>query len=298
MMAMKLTSPSVVRRILQEHGLRPRRRWGQHFLCDENVLNKVVEAAGLSPEDRVFEIGAGLGTLTQRLATEAKEVVAVEIDPKLTPILREQLAEHPNVRIVEADVLKLDWASLFPPGEEAKALGNLPYGITSPVLEGLIGHRDLFSQAVLMIQLEVAEKLMAPPGRRGASSLGVFVQAYCDVEQVMRISRSVFVPRPEVDSALVRLTFLESPRFQAPEERFLSVVHAAFGMRRKTILRALVLCPRLPLTLRPEQARGILEHAGIEETRRGETLTIEEFDRLALALYELEKHSSSRRKRS
>jgi 16S rRNA (adenine1518-N6/adenine1519-N6)-dimethyltransferase len=292
---MKLTSPGVVRKILQQHGIRPRKSLGQHFLCDENVLNKIVEAADLKPQDHVLEIGAGLGTLTQSIASKASQVIAVEIDPRLIPILEEQLADCSNVKIIEGDILKLDWASLLPGGKLAKAMGNLPYGITSPLIDKLIQHRDLFTQAILLVQLEVAEKLTAPVGTRGSSSLGVMVQAYCEVKQVMRVSRNVFFPRPEVDAALLQLISLQTPRFQAPEELFLSVVHAAFGMRRKTILRALALSPQLKLTV--EQARRVLRLAGIEEGRRGETLKLEEFDRLAQA-YGLERHSSSRLSRS
>jgi len=280
----KLTSPKVVRRILMERGVRPRRRWGQHFLCDENVLNNIIEAARLRPEDLIFEIGAGLGTLTQRIAPQAQKIVAVEIDPKLTPILREQLAEHPNVEIIEADVLKLDWTKLFP-GRKAKTLGNLPYGITSPLIERLIEHRGLFEEALWMVQLEVAERLTAPVGTRNSSALGVLVQALFEVEQLALISKNVFFPRPEVDGMLLRLTPLGKPRFQASLEAFKTALKAAFGMRRKTILQALARSPQL--NLGRESARRLLEASKIEGTRRGETLTLEELDRLAHALEDL-----------
>lgn len=288
MSRLKLSSPSTVRKLLKEHGIRPRKRWGQHFLCDENILEKMVKAAQLQPKDRVLEIGAGLGTLTQHLAPHVHEVIAVEIDPRLIPILHEQLADFTNVKIVQADVLQLDWRALLE-GKKAKALGNLPYVITSPLLEKLIQHRDVFQQAVLMVQLEVAEKLTAPVGTRGSSPLGVFMQAFCEVERVARVSKNVFFPRPEVDSALLRFVFLTRPRFRASEESFMAVVRAAFGMRRKTLRQALALSPDLKLS--PEQARGLLRQAGIEEARRGETLTIEEFDRLAQALDKLRKSS-------
>jgi 16S rRNA (adenine1518-N6/adenine1519-N6)-dimethyltransferase len=282
----KLTSPSVVRRILREHGIRPRKRWGQHFLCDENVLHRVIEAAELAPHDRAFEIGPGLGVLTQRLAERASEVVAVEIDARLIPILQEQLAGYNNVRIVQGDVLQLDWGKVLDSsGRRWKALGNLPYGITSPLLERLIEHRALFERAVWMMQLEVAEKLLAPPGTRESSSLGVFVQAHCEVERIMRVSKNSFYPRPEVDSAVVRLRCLETPRFRASREAFSRVVSAAFGMRRKTILRALTLSPQLGLST--EEVKHLLHEAGIEGRRRGETLTIEELDRLAQAFERL-----------
>jgi 16S rRNA (adenine1518-N6/adenine1519-N6)-dimethyltransferase len=271
-----------VRKLLSERGIRPRKRWGQHFLCDENVLEKIIAAAQLQPQDRVFEIGAGLGVLTQRIAPRVREVIAVEIDPLLIPILREQLSEFSDVRIVHADVLQLDWQTLFPPDQKIKVMGNLPYGITSPLLGRLIHHRDLFQDALVMVQLEVAEKLNASPGTRECSSLGIFVQAYCDVDYITRVSRNVFFPRPEVDSALLRIRFRGQARFQASEDGFLAVLHAGFGLRRKMIQRALVLSPQLQLTA--DQVRKLLHRAGIEGTRRGETLTLEELDRLAQAL--------------
>jgi len=286
-MAQKLTSPRVVRELLKRYGIRPRKRWGQHFLCDENVLHKILEAAELSPQDRVFEIGPGLGVLTEAIAERVPKgkIIAVEIDGRLLPILQEHLARFPNVTIVHDDALKIDWGSLFPPEVKAKALGNLPYNITSPLLEKFIEHRQRFERAVWMMQLEVAQKTTAPPGTREASSLGVFVQAFCEAELLFRVSKRSFWPPPEVDSALVRLSPLEKPRFKAPEEAFLKTVRAAFGLRRKTLLRALTLSPHLKLSR--EQARTILRQAGIEESRRGETLTLEEFDRLAQELARL-----------
>lgn len=291
MIELKLISPRVVRQLLRERGIRPRKRWGQNFLCDENVLEKIMAAAQLQPEDRLFEIGAGLGVLTQRIASSAREVIAVEIDPLLIPVLQEQLSTHPNVRIVHADVLELDWRTLFTSSEKFRAMGNLPYGITSPLLKKLVEHRDLFQAAILMVQLEVAEKLAAPAGTRECSSLGVFVQAYCHVEHVARVSKNVFFPRPEVDAALLRLVFLDRPRFHASEASFLAIVHAGFGMRRKTIQRALALAPKLQLT--PDQVRELLTKAEIDGTRRGETLTLDEFDRLAQALEVLTRSGSA-----
>lgn len=283
----RLTSPSVVQKILEAHGLRPRKRWGQHFLCDENVLHKIVEAAELSPEDRAFEIGPGLGVLTERIAPLVREVVAVEIDPRLIPLLKERLTPFENVRLVEGDVLAVPWEELLPWGGASaekrwKALGNLPYGITSPLLEKLIEHRERFSLGVLMVQLEVAEKLTAPLGTRGASALGAWVQAFCEVEVLFRVSRNSFWPRPEVDSALVRLRFLDPPKLRASAASYKKIVRAAFGWRRKTLLRALTLAPELGLSR--EEAEALLERAGIAGSRRGETLTAEELDRLAQAL--------------
>ena len=283
----KLTAPSVVRRLLEERGLQPQKRWGQHFLCDENVLRKILEAAELTPEDRVFEVGPGLGVLTERLAQVAWEVVAVEIDRRLIPVLEERLRPFRNVRLVWGDVLQVPWEELLPlEGDERehrwKALGNLPYGITSPLLERLIEHRERFSLAVWMVQLEVAEKIAAPLGTRGASALGAWVQAFCAVEVLFRVSRNAFWPRPDVDSAVVRLRLLDRPRLTASAESYRKAVRVAFGWRRKTLLKALTLAPELRLPR--EAAKSLLERAGIEGHRRGETLTLEELDRLAREL--------------
>lgn len=286
-MAEKLTSPRVVRRLLEAHGLRPKKRWGQHFLCDENVLDQIVEAAEPAPEDRVFEIGPGLGVLTERLAPVVREVVAVEIDRELIPVLKERLRPFPNVHLVPGDVLKVPWEELLLLEEDRresrwKALGNLPYGITSPLLEKLVEHRERFSLAVLMVQQEVAEKVAAPLGTRGASALGAWVQAFCDAEVIARVSRNSFWPRPDVDSALLRLRFLSRSRLSASEESYKKAVRAAFGWRRKTLLKALTLAPEGGLSR--EAAESLLTRAGIEGHRRGETLTLEELDRLAQAL--------------
>lgn len=277
-----LNSARAVRRLLEERGIRPRKRWGQHFLCDGHILEKVVEAARLRADESVFEIGAGLGTLTRRLATVADEVIAVEIDPRLVPLLRDLVGHHPHVKVLQVDVLQLDWETSLPPERKLKALGNLPYGITSPLLEKFIAHQRLFREAVWMIQREVAEKLLAEPGTRGTSALGIFVRAYCEVEMVTPVSKDAFYPRPEVDSALLRLTPLERPRFQAPEAQFRRAVRAAFAHRRKTLRRALGLSPQLGLT--SEQVRLLLERVGVDEGRRGETLSIEEFDGIAREL--------------
>ncbi len=285
----RLTSPRAVRALLRRFGLRPRKRWGQHFLCDENVLLKVLEAAELRPDDRVFEIGPGLGVLTEAVAARVPEgeLIAVEIDARLIPLLRERLSRFPHVKLVHGDALELDWTALFPPQIQAKALGNLPYGITAPLLEKFVRSRGRFERAVWMVQLEVAQKLTAPPGTRGASALGVFVQAFCDVERLFRVSRRSFWPPPEVDSAVVRLTPLSEPRFSAPEGAFLRVVRAAFAHRRKTLLRALTLSPELKLS--KGQAETLLRRAGVEGSRRGETLTLDELDRLAHELARMER---------
>ncbi|MFQ6034137.1 MAG: 16S rRNA (adenine(1518)-N(6)/adenine(1519)-N(6))-dimethyltransferase RsmA [Candidatus Bipolaricaulia bacterium] len=282
---MKLTSPSTVMELLREKGIRPKRGLGQHFLCDENILEKIVAAAELSPDELVIEPGAGLGTLTLALAARAGRVIAVELDPRLIPILQANIAaaRADNVRVIAQDFLKLGLAELVVAAGEkrAKVVGNLPYGITSPILEKLMAERGALGSAVLMVQYELAEKLAAPPGAR-ANALGVQLQALAEVKLLFRVPRGVFLPPPEVDSAVIRLSFRKRPRFETDERVFSQVVRAAFNLRRKTIKQALIRSPLLRLP--EERAVQALQEAGILERRRGESLSIEEFDRLAQAI--------------
>jgi 16S rRNA (adenine1518-N6/adenine1519-N6)-dimethyltransferase len=281
----KLTSPSTVMELLREKGIRPKRGLDQHFLCDANILAKTVAAAELSPDELVIEPGAGLGTLTLALAARAGRVIAVELDPRLISILQANITvgRVGNVQIVVQDFLKLDLAELVAAAGEkrAKVVGNLPYGITSPGLERLMAEREALSAAVLMVQSELAERLTAPPGPR-ANVLGVQLQALAEVKLLFRVPRTVFLPSPEVDSAVIRLSFLKRPRFAADERVFTQVVRAAFNLRRKTIGQALIHSPLLRLP--EERAVQALQEAGICSRRRGESLSITEFDRLAQAI--------------
>jgi len=276
-----LASPAVVSEILRRRGLQPKRRWGQNFLLDANLLRKVVEAGDLQPEDGVLEIGPGLGALTQALAARARQVLAVEIDPGLYAALTEEtLTELPNVRVLHADFLQTDLAALIP---EALGSGrhpvvaNIPYSITSPVVVRLLEHRHLFSRLILMVQKEVADRLVGQPNTSDYGSLTLFVHLYADARRVAHVPRSAFLPAPEVDSAIVRLDVLEAPRYPEPE-RYLAVVHAAFQQRRKNLANALT-GPALGWTR--EQARVALEAAGVDPGRRGETLSPDEFAELA-----------------
>lgn len=276
-----LTSPAVLRALLRAHGLHLRKSLGQNFLCDVGVLQRIIEEAELAPDERVLEIGAGIGTLTQRLASLVKHLTAVEIDQRFIPLLKEHLAAYANVEIISADFLTFDLDSLrmqLP----MKALGNLPYGATAPILEKLISERPRFNVALLMVQLEVAQKITASPGSRESSALGIFLNAFSNVTFITKVSRKAFFPQPEVDSALVRLEFLSQPRFRADETVFSKVVRAAFNLRRKTLLQAL---QRSPFTqLSAAEAMRALNEAGLDPQRRGETLSIEEFDRFAQTL--------------
>jgi len=272
----KLTSPSQIRLVLLQFGLTPDKRKGQHFLGDHNILEKILQAADLSPEEGAMEIGSGIGTLTRALAQHAKQVLTFEVDTKLIPIIQHHLRGLQNVRLIHGDFLRQNLPQLIQDtfGDTPfKVVANIPYGITSPILDRLFGVASGWDRAVLMMQREVAERLIAEPGTPEYSAISVFAQYHSRVEIVQRVSRTVFYPPPEVDSAIVRFTPLPKRLPPDEEKRLFRVVRAAFGQRRKTLLNALSGGLGLPR----EQVEAGLRNAGIDPQRRGETLTLEEF---------------------
>ncbi len=275
-----MSSPRAVRDALARLGIRPRKRWGQHFLIDANTVERIVSVAEPAAADAVLEIGPGLGALTERLAEATGHVVAVEVDPTLAAWLSEHFRAEGHVQIVQADALETAWPELVPSNADIQALGNLPYNITAPLLERLIQHRDRIRSAVWTVQREVATKLLAAPGSRESSSLGIWVQAYCHVERAFSVSKNAFYPTPEVESVVLAIKPRAKPTFSAPDWAFQQTIRAAFGVRRKTLRRAL----SIGLGISTARSSRLLQDAGIDERRRGETLTMAEFDRLAQAL--------------
>jgi 16S rRNA (adenine1518-N6/adenine1519-N6)-dimethyltransferase len=271
-----------IRKELSEHGLFPWKRLGQHFLVDLNILNKVIRAARVGKEDVVVEVGPGLGGMTLALAREVKKVIAIEIDRKLVAILKEKVTGHPNVEVVESDILKVDFKHLFhKEGHPIKVVANLPYQISTPLLFRFIESKEAFSTFTLMLQKEVAERMVAPPGRKEYGPLSIFVQMFLDVSIRFIIKPSAFSPPPKVESAVVHMIWKEKPMVQTnDEEWFKKVVKACFGYRRKTLSNAL---KHSQLSL-PEFIESRMERIGIDPRRRPETLTIEEFTKLAEAL--------------
>ncbi len=282
---MNLSSPAAVSALLKRHDLRPRRRFGQNFLVDGNTLAKIVAAGHVQPGDCVLEIGAGLGVLTLALAeavTLSGRVAALEIDRDLLPALAETVGLLPQVEIVPGDAMALDWpvflAAQFG-SQPLRAVANIPYNITSPLLATLLEQKR-FACIVLLVQKEVAARLSAKAGTADYGALSVFAQFHAQVETVGIVSRRVFYPPPDVDSAIVRLTpYAALPVAVSDEALFFAVVRAAFGQRRKALLNALSGDPALGWTR--EQASAALDAAGIDPGRRGETLTQAEFARLA-----------------
>ena len=271
-----------IRKELAEYGLFPRKRWGQHFLVDPNILKKVIRTAQVEKGDVVLEVGPGLGEMTLALARLAKHVIAVEIDPKLVEILKKKLADCPNVDVVKGDILTINFRKIdFLEGQKLKVVANLPYQISTPLLFHFIELKEFFSTLTLMLQKEVAERMVAPPGGKDYGRLSIFVQLFLDASIRFFIKPSAFFPPPKVESAVVHMVWKERPMIETnDEEWFKKVVKACFGYRRKTLVNAL---KHSELTL-PESIELKMEAIGIDPRRRPETLTIQEFASLAKAL--------------
>ena len=276
------SSPAQANVLLGAQGLRPRKRWGQNFLCDRNVLDRISGAALLEPKEQVLEIGAGLGALTRSLADSASYVTAVEIDRLLEPILRETLADKPNVRVVYDDFLKVDLPALLDDAfgvDSGVVVANIPYYITTPILERLLEHKRRIKRIILLVQHEFAQRMVASPGTKAFGAMSIFAQYHARVEIVMTVSRNCFLPSPEVDSAVIRLTPVTPGTVEVKDEsRFFKVVRSAFQQRRKTLSNTLVSGGVLHSR---KSAESVLSAAGIDPTRRGETLSLEEFARLS-----------------
>jgi len=268
----RLTNLSVVRSLLAELGVRPQKRFGQNFLVDQNVVSEIREHVRAKNPDVVVEIGPGLGALTQAVVDVANSVVAVEINEPLANSLAKRFHGHDNLEVRNCDILTFDFVKEFE-GRSVLVLGSLPYRITTPILRHLIKHRGVISDACLITQLEVAEKIAHSPGKHG-SALGVFVHSFAFVSGLRRIRRGSFFPVPEVDSAYWELSFLPSPRFSAAEHAFFAVVRTLYRNRRKMTRRALQ-------DLLPSNAiADVLSTAEVDGTARGETLSFAELDRL------------------
>lgn len=265
------------KQILDDYGIAPKKSLGQNFLHDPNLLEKIVATAELMPEDTVVEIGAGTGNLTVPLAQAARHVVAVEVDERLAPILRARLAPYPNVYFIFNDVLKTDLLQVVG-GKDFVVVANLPYYITSAILRHLLERHRRPRRLVLTVQMEVAERIVAKPD--DMSLLSVSVQFYGKPHIVARINPAVFWPRPDVESAIVRIDTYSQPPVPVPSaEVFFQVARAGFGLKRKQLKNAL----SAGLHISSSAAGDLLSSAGINPTRRAETLTLEEWAALARA---------------
>jgi 16S rRNA (adenine1518-N6/adenine1519-N6)-dimethyltransferase len=282
-----VATPGNTKKIIKRHGIVLKKSLGQNFLIDQNILNKIVGAAELSSDKGVLEIGPGIGALTQQLAKAAGRVLAVEIDQRLLPILAETLEPYPHASVVHGDILKMDLPELFRQYLDGLAgvsvVANLPYYITTPIIMKLLEEKLPLDNIVVMIQKEVADRMSARPGTKDYGSLSIAVQFYCEAELVTIVPRTVFVPQPNVDSAVIRLRVRKAPPVDVQDEDFFfEVVQTCFVQRRKTIYNNLQ--TRFFTKETKHELEALLRSCGIDPIRRGETLSMEEFARLTDAL--------------
>jgi len=277
-----------LRRQLKNLKIHPRKSLGQHFVQDPNILRKVVEAGRLEPEDIVLEIGAGLGSLTLPLAERAKKVYALEIDARLADALRELFSGRERIEVIQANALQFDFRPLFQKwGRKMKVVSNLPYEISSPMIFRLLKEREYFSLLVLMLQLEVARRIVAQPGTRDYGALSLYCQLYSHAAIAFSVGPKAFHPPPKVESAVVKFEILPGPRIAVDDEENLhEVIRSAFNYRRKTLARALQ-SGSFSQRSRQEILMA-LENSRIPPMARGETLTLEQFRDLARELKKAE----------
>ncbi|MBQ7359342.1 MAG: 16S rRNA (adenine(1518)-N(6)/adenine(1519)-N(6))-dimethyltransferase RsmA [Lachnospiraceae bacterium] len=269
--------------VLQKYNFNFQKRFGQNFLIDTNVLDKIISSAEITKEDCVLEIGPGIGTMTQYLAESAREVVAVEIDKNLIPILQDTLSAYDNVTIINDDILKVDIAKLVQEkndGKPIKVVANLPYYITTPIIMGLFESHVPLKSITIMVQKEVADRMQVGPGTKDYGALSLAVQFYAKPQIVANVPPNCFIPRPNVGSAVIKLTRHEEPPVQVKSERFMfDLVRASFNQRRKTLVNGLTNAPNLQLT--KEQVLEALDKMGVSAQIRGEALTLEQFGLLS-----------------
>lgn len=276
-----IASPAVTNHILHRFKLRADKKLGQNFLIDEDIVRRIVAAAELTPADTVLEVGPGIGTLTQGLAESGAQVVAVELDKRLLPVLDTTLAGYENVRIVSGDILQVDiMREVGAP--DFKVCANLPYYITTPIIFALLEKRLPMERLVAMVQKEVAERMAAQPGGKDYGALSVAIQYYTEPEIAFIVPPSSFIPAPAVDSAVIVCKRRSQPPVQVcDEDLFFRVVKAAFSLRRKMLSNSLK-----NMGVKSEQATRWLELAGVDGKRRAETLSLEEFARLTNTFFQ------------
>lgn len=279
----KLGNPKNTIEVIQKYQFAFQKKFGQNFLIDPHVLDKIIGAAGVTKEDMVLEIGPGIGTMTQYLAEAAREVVAVEIDNNLIPILKETLAEYDNVTVINEDILKVDIKKLAEEhngGRPIKVVANLPYYITTPIIMGLFESNVPIDNITVMVQKEVADRMQVGPGSKDYGALSLAVQYYAEPYIVANVPPNCFIPRPNVGSAVIRLTrHKEMPVQVADSKLMFRLIRASFNQRRKTLQNGLNNAPDVSFT--KEQIVAAIESLGVPATIRGEALDLQQFAQLA-----------------
>ena len=284
----RLTDRGVLKDILSRHGFTFSKSLGQNFLINPSVCPRMAEASVVGDNVGVIEVGPGIGVLTNELLKRAKKVVAVELDKRLLPVLDETLCEYDNLKVINADVMKLDLHKVIKEefgGMEVAVCANLPYYITSPVIMKLLEDRLPISTITVMVQKEAAERLCAQVGTRDSSAITAAVRYYCDPEMLFHVSAGSFMPAPKVDSAVIQLRLREPSVHPKDEETFFKVIRGAFAQRRKTALNSL----SSSLSLDKSELSGILSNAGIDQNARAERLTLQNFSDISDAVYEWSK---------
>ena len=280
---MKLGNPKNTIEVIQKYDFDFQKKFGQNFLIDERVLEKIISAAEVNKEDFVLEIGPGIGTMTQYLAENAREVMAVEIDKNLIPILSDTLSAYDNVSILNADILKVDIAKIVEEkngGKPVKVVANLPYYITTPIIMGLFESHVPVDSITVMVQKEVADRMQTGPGSKDYGALSLAVQYYAKPEIVANVPPNCFMPRPKVGSAVIRLTRHQNPPVTAKDEKLMfRIIRASFNQRRKTLANGLKNSQELNYT--KEQVESAITECGLPLNIRGEALTLEQFAKLS-----------------
>lgn len=285
----KLGNPKNTIEVIQKYQFAFQKKFGQNFLIDPHVLDKIIGAAGVTKEDMVLEIGPGIGTMTQYLAEAAREVVAVEIDNNLIPILKETLAEYDNVTVINEDILKVDIRKLAEEhngGRPIKVVANLPYYITTPIIMGLFENHVPISSITIMVQKEVADRMQVGPGTKDYGALSLAVQYYARPQIIANVPPNCFMPRPKVGSAVIQLVRYEEPPVQVDNEKLMfRLIRASFNQRRKTLVNGLKNSQELDFS--KEEIEKAMVETGIPVNVRGEALTLKEFADLANAFNKL-----------
>ena len=288
-MTERIATPIRTRAIMERYGFNFKKGFGQNFLIDTNVLDNIADAAGITSEDTVLEIGPGFGSLTQTVAERAKKVISLEIDTKLIPILNETLADYNNIEIINKDVLKCDIDELSREkndGKPFKVVANLPYYITTPIIMDMLEKHNAVTSMTVMGQKEVAERMQAGPKSSDYGALSVAVQFYADTNIDMIVQPSCFMPRPKVASAVITLKLRDKPSVDVKDKKlFFHIVKCAFGQRRKTLLNTL--CNQGNFNMTKEEISEIIRSAGLDERIRGEAMSLQEFGILSDKFYNI-----------
>ena len=279
----RIATPEGTKAVLNRYPFVFQKKFGQNFLIDPHVLDKIINAAEITKEDCVIEIGPGIGSVTQALIDNAGKVISIEIDDQLIPILTEQFGGCENFRLIHKDVLKVDLHKLIAeesPNRRIKVVANLPYYITTPIIMMLLEHNLPIKSITVMVQKEVADRMASGPGSKQYGAITVAMKYYCDTYLVANVPQNCFMPRPNVDSAVIKLTLHQEPIVDInDEEQLLKIIKAAFSQRRKTLLNTLASNGNLGLS--KEEIKNVLDESGIGASTRGETLSLDDYAMLS-----------------